>query len=245
RRGRPARAHLPGLVGAVPPAGRRDGPAPGGSARRPGLRRLNLRNCGHHQSEGALTIVTTVSSGAAVAADAVIPAPVDLEPGEGVLGLAAVTLHAPDAVTARLAGELLAEAGAVVGGPAGTAPATVTLVTDPAAGPAGSDNPERYTLTVTTDGVTVAAPGRAGLLHGVRTLRQLVNARRGRPGGAVEAGAVVVRDEPRYAWRGLSLDVVRHWFGPDDLRAVVDLVGRSEEHTSELQSRENLVCRLL
>src|SRR5690606_40062354 len=32
-----------------------------------------------------------------------------------------------------------------------------------------------------------------------------------------------------------------------DLRAAADLVGgdRSEEHTSELQSRENLVCRLL
>src|SRR5690606_41871030 len=27
--------------------------------------------------------------------------------------------------------------------------------------------------------------------------------------------------------------------------ALLDLVGRSEEHTSELQSRENLVCRLL
>ena len=188
--------------------------------------------------------MTTVSSGAAVAADAVIPAPVDLEPGEGVLGLAAVTLHAPDAVTARLAGELLAEAGAVVGGPAGTAPATVTLVTDPAAGPAGSHNPERYTLTVTTDGVTVAAPGRAGLLHGVRTLRQLVNARRGRPGGAVEAGAVVVRDEPRYPWRGLSLDVVRHWFGPDDLRAVVDLVGSYKMNRLHLHLTDDQGWRL-
>jgi hexosaminidase len=36
--------------------------------------------------------------------------------------------------------------------------------------------------------------------------------------------AVVVQDAPRYAWRGLSVDVVRHWFGPADLRAVVDLV---------------------
>src|SRR5690606_40126457 len=32
---------------------------------------------------------------------------------------------------------------------------------------------------------------------------------------------------------------------PVVISGLVDLVGRSEEHTSELQSRENLVCRLL
>src|SRR5947209_14582571 len=32
---------------------------------------------------------------------------------------------------------------------------------------------------------------------------------------------------------------------PADVRAVVDVVDRSEEHTSELQSRQYLVCRLL
>src|SRR5690606_41764590 len=32
---------------------------------------------------------------------------------------------------------------------------------------------------------------------------------------------------------------------PDDGRGRLPPVGRSEEHTSELQSRENLVCRLL
>src|SRR5690606_42153512 len=37
--------------------------------------------------------------------------------------------------------------------------------------------------------------------------------------------------------RSLGLAVLRHWGAPRR--------GRSEEHTSELQSRENLVCRLL
>src|SRR3712207_7413204 len=34
-------------------------------------------------------------------------------------------------------------------------------------------------------------------------------------------------------------------FGEQDLRAVMLGIGRSEEHTSELQSRQYLVCRLL
>jgi hexosaminidase len=185
--------------------------------------------------------VTTVSSGAGIVADAVIPAPVELEPGEGVLDLTAVTIDAPDDVTARLAGELLAGAGAAVG-PRGGVP--VVLTPDPAAGPAGSDSPERYTLTVTGDGATVAAPGRAGLLHGVRTLRQLVNAGRGETGGPLEVGAVVVRDAPRYPWRGLSLDVVRHWFGPADLRAVVDLVGSYKMNRLHLHLTDDQGWRL-
>lgn len=184
--------------------------------------------------------MTTVSS-AGVVADAVIPAPVDLEPGEGVLDLTAVTIAASDDATARLAGELLAAAGASVVAHGGV---PVALTPDPAAGPAGSESPERYTLTVTAEGVTVAAPGRPGLLHGVRTLRQLANAGRGGTGAPLEVGAVVVRDAPRYPWRGLSLDVVRHWFGPADLRAVVDLVGSYKMNRLHLHLSDDQGWRL-
>jgi len=107
---------------------------------------------------------------------------------------------------------------------------------------------------VAADGVTVAAPEGAGLLHGVRTLRQLVNARRlgvgseeagGEEADApLEVGAVVVRDEPRYPWRGLSLDVVRHWFGPADLRAVVDLVGSYKMNRLHLHLTDDQGWRL-
>ncbi|WP_275006334.1 family 20 glycosylhydrolase [Promicromonospora iranensis] len=182
-----------------------------------------------------------MSSSAGIVADAVIPAPVELMPAEGVLDLTAVTVDAPDAVVVRLAGELLATTGASVVPDGGT---PVDLTMDPAAGPAGSSNPERYTLTVTAAGVAVAAPERAGLLHGVRTLRQLVNAGRRETDGPLEVGAVVVRDEPRYAWRGLSLDVVRHWFGPADLRAVVDLVGSYKMNRLHLHLTDDQGWRL-
>jgi hexosaminidase len=79
---------------------------------------------------------------------------------------------------------------------------------------------------VSADGVVATAPEHVGLLHAVRTLRQLVPTGRSTGGEAnVVVPAVVVHDAPRYSWRGLSVDVVRHFFGPDDLRTVVDLVG--------------------
>ena len=212
--------------------------------------------------------MTIVSSGAGIVADAVIPAPVELEPAEGVLDLATVTIDAPDGVVARLVGELLATAGVSVARADAqrgsdlardSSGVPVVLTLDPASGPSGSRNPERYTLTVTASGVTVAAPERAGLLHGARTLRQLANAGRpgadgsgaadegvgrGETGGPLEVGAVVVRDEPRYPWRGLSLDVVRHWFGPEDLRAVVDLVGSYKMNRLHLHLTDDQGWRL-
>ncbi|MCK9794773.1 beta-N-acetylhexosaminidase [Isoptericola sp. 4D.3] len=141
------------------------------------------------------------------------------------LTLDAAHVVAPDAALADLAAEQLVAAGVRVA-EAGDGVTPVVLRVDDAAGPAGSDNPERYTLRVTAEGVEATAPERVGLLHAVRTLRQLVPAATGGPGdaGTREVPAVVVHDAPRYAWRGLSFDVVRHWFGPDDIRAVVDLV---------------------
>ena len=111
-----------------------------------------------------------------------------------------------------------------VGTPGGVV--TFTLRIDPAAGPDGSDSPERYTLRVGDGEIRATAAEPVGLLHAARTLRQLVvpAATDGSGDGAARGPAVVVHDAPRYTWRGLSFDVVRHWFGPDDIRAVVDLV---------------------
>jgi hexosaminidase len=35
---------------------------------------------------------------------------------------------------------------------------------------------------------------------------------------------VRIEDSPRYGWRGLSLDVARHFFGPEEIRRVIDLL---------------------
>jgi len=77
---------------------------------------------------------------------------------------------------------------------------------------------ESYELTVTSQEIVVSAPAQVGLLHGLRTLRQLVT-----PKGAIPC--VTIKDTPRFAWRGLSLDLARHWFGPKTIWQVIDLAG--------------------
>ena len=104
-------------------------------------------------------------------------------------------------------------------------PLTLVLRTDAAAGirppagvtPDGADPAgERYELRVQSDGVLVAAPGPVGIFRGLTTLRQLMAGSSDR--------AVVIADGPRYAWRGLSLDVARTFFDVAAVKRVIDML---------------------
>jgi hexosaminidase len=79
---------------------------------------------------------------------------------------------------------------------------------------------EGYELVADDDRVTIRAYRPAGLFRGGQTLDQLLPAR---PGGPLEVPAVRLRDVPRFAWRGLMLDVARHFFGVEDVKRVIDL----------------------
>ena len=70
-----------------------------------------------------------------------------------------------------------------------------------------------YRMAV-SDRVRIAAATEWGALAGLATLVQL-----GAP-GSIDIAAV--RDEPRYPWRGLMIDTVRHFIGMDTLRRTVD-----------------------
>ncbi len=66
---------------------------------------------------------------------------------------------------------------------------------------------ERYTLEVNATGASLKAPGALGLVRGLATLRQLLQ-----PGGdGWILPAVTIDDSPRFPWRGLMIDVCRHW----------------------------------
>ena len=117
-----------------------------------------------------------------------------------------------------------ADAGTDVGRDAGTDVGTVRLTR---AGAEASLGPEGYTLTASADGVTIRAPEAAGLFYGVQTLRQLLPAvveyTAAYPLPPTVPGVSIV-DRPRFEWRGLMLDVSRHFLPPDDVRRFIDLM---------------------
>src|SRR3989440_12160851 len=77
---------------------------------------------------------------------------------------------------------------------------------------------ESYELAITDSGAKLTAPTPLGILHGLQTLLQLVETT---PAGFA-VPAVTVKDKPRFPWRGLLIDVGRHFIPLDVLKRNVD-----------------------
>jgi hexosaminidase len=77
---------------------------------------------------------------------------------------------------------------------------------------------ESYELTVAEVGATLTAPNPLGILRGLQTFLQLVQIT---PVGFA-APAVTIMDQPRFPWRGLLIDVSRHFIPLDVLKRNLD-----------------------
>ena len=77
---------------------------------------------------------------------------------------------------------------------------------------------ESYELTVRDAGAKLTAPTTLGILRGLQTFLQLVEIT---PAGFA-APAVTIKDQPRFAWRGLLIDVSRHFIPIDVLKRNID-----------------------
>lgn len=85
---------------------------------------------------------------------------------------------------------------------------------------------EGYTIDIHKEGIEIGANKPAGFLYAIQTLRQLI------PPAYVEADFVSgkalmvpgcrIIDYPRFGWRGLMLDVSRHFFTVDEVKAYLD-----------------------
>jgi hexosaminidase len=83
--------------------------------------------------------------------------------------------------------------------------------------------PESYRLSVGDKKIVLAAHTPAGLFYAIQTLRQLMPAAlENGHGSRLEVPCVTIGDQPAWSWRGMMLDVSRHFFGTDYLRKFID-----------------------
>ncbi|MFD8308088.1 beta-N-acetylhexosaminidase [Streptomyces sp. NPDC059690] len=95
--------------------------------------------------------------------------------------------------------------------------------------PEESGDAEAYGLTVDRHAITLRAAAEPGLFHAAQTLRQLLGPDAFRrapvtPNRRWEVPAVTIRDAPRLRWRGLMLDVARHFMPKDGVLRYLDLM---------------------
>ena len=154
-----------------------------------------------------------------------IPQPVAVQPGEGSFTFSAATgirHHAQLAAEAQLLAADLARL-------TGSAPQLVTReqkIQLPAEilvdlDPALDLPPSGYQLVITPQAIRISGKDAAGAYYGTRSLLQLL------PAGplaaaSVQVAAVTIRDFPRFGWRGMMLDVGRHFYPLADLKGVLD-----------------------
>ncbi|MFI8631045.1 family 20 glycosylhydrolase [Microbacterium sp. NPDC077663] len=82
----------------------------------------------------------------------------------------------------------------------------------------GSGAAESYRLDVSATGIRITGADAAGLFYGVQTLGQLIR----REGDSWVVPAVRAVDAPRFAYRGVMLDVARHFHDVATVRAYID-----------------------
>ena len=167
---------------------------------------------------GACLAAPALAGAPGILPTALLPQPVALTPapGPGFVVRPGVGVEAPAAFreqAAFLSTRLGLRHAAAAGGPA------VRFIEDASVGQAEG----AYRLHVREREVRIEAAGPAGAFYGVETLLQLLppDTRAGR-GAPPTLPAVDVEDAPRFAWRGLSLDVARHFFGVAEVERVID-----------------------
>ncbi len=182
---------------------------------------------------GALLVAAWMSP-AARAQDAarypVVPWPAHLTPAEGAFVLdSTVSVSATDGEARRIAEAWAARVRLASRLPL---PVVAAEVDGPISFRLDPDAPlpdEGYELSVSEGGVSVRASTAAGLFYGAQTLRQLLPPGVER-GGALPDGAEVawsipaveIEDAPRFVWRGLHLDVGRHFMPVDFVKQQLD-----------------------
>ncbi|MFF5926949.1 beta-N-acetylhexosaminidase [Streptomyces hydrogenans] len=173
-----------------------------------------------------------------------VPRPRRLSPRPGRFRLDAGTRLrvAPGAETAA---DLLRAYLATVTGPC-LEPAddgAFVLALDPALTGLGQ---EGYGLTVSEQGVLLRAARPAGLLRGVQTVRQLLpyEALAGTSGADLELPGVEITDVPAHPWRGMLLDVARHFQPVSYLHRFVDLLALHKLNVLQLHLTDDQGWRM-
>lgn len=101
-----------------------------------------------------------------------------------------------------------------------------------------NNNPEGYRLSVTSDGVVIEALTQTGVYYAFQTLRQMYMQSNG------HLPAVTITDYPQFKYRGVLLDVARHYFTPDEIKKLIDVMSAEKLNTLHLHLSDDEAFRI-
>ncbi|MFE6975582.1 beta-N-acetylhexosaminidase [Streptomyces sp. NPDC057682] len=181
----------------------------------------------------------------------IVPAPVSVRPGGSPYALTPATAIRVDGSSGEvrrigeyLAGVLRPSTGYALPVTDRSGPGGIRLRLGSADTSLGA---EGYTLTSGRGSVTITARKPAGLFHGVQTLRQLLPDRIERDSvqkGPWKVAGGTVTDAPRYGYRGVMLDVSRHFFSVAEVKRYIDQVALYKINTFHIHLSDDQGWRI-
>lgn len=90
-----------------------------------------------------------------------------------------------------------------------------------------SFRPEYYSLNISKGSINIKAQTAKGIYYAIQTLDQIL------PNYSKEVVVqnVEIKDAPRFGWRGLMLDVSRHFFTVDEVKSYIDQMSKYKFNT--------------
>ena len=185
-----------------------------------------------HGSALILLLLIAASLQLMAAPPTIIPAPAQIKEGSGTFTLSSnSTIYSEGADLKNVIAYLNARISPATGFTLNTANAKATgtvhfLVNAKSDAQLGT---EGYRLNVTQDNVSITANSAAGIFYGVQTLLQLLPREvesDTKQNATWTMNAVEVVDYPRFGWRGVMLDVSRHFFSKEYVKEYIDQLAR-------------------
>ena len=90
------------------------------------------------------------------------------------------------------------------------------------------EHEERYTLQVSSNGIDIQGDSHKGTFYGIQSLIQLLPPEKSK---SLNIPNVNIEDYPRFAYRGLMLDVGRHFFDVDFVKKYIDFIAYHKMNT--------------
>lgn len=162
----------------------------------------------------------------------ILPAPVSQKVHEGTLDstgpFALKWTGYKDEILSRAGGRFL---DSVNKGRTGKPIEVQVMVSSDDAGFLSVNAKEAYTLRITKAGIHLSADGPAGAMHGLASLRQLAGI------GRLPVSEIV--DSPRFRWRGIMIDVARHFMSIETLKRQIDAMQSVKLNVLHLHLSDN------
>jgi len=160
-----------------------------------------------------------------------IPLPIKQSPGKGYIALPSLIHISPDTSSEMVRlGQYLAQTMSekyhlqlrIEDNKPDSGNSSIRLIS----GPGKINGKEGYILTIDEQGVTIVAGTCNGIFYGIQTLFQLIPVPQMniRNHGTVWLKKMVIEDYPRFPWRGMHLDVSRHFFPKEFIKKYIDIL---------------------